>query len=294
VEQCRGKRPPEWLEVNNEPWPVSAAISRLMDKSPITTTQPTRPDDVASRYLAMAGSVVPGAVAGGGGAVAPTVRAIAGALPSAAVGQTVMETRPFQSDAANQTASVLAQALTAYGTPAAAQLAIRGSSGAPMQENIAAFRGAGGEPSLAQAADTRRMQFLESGLSKIPGGAGVLEKAAKQQAQGLRSGVDQTVDEFFPGGASPERAGRAISQGVTGEGGFRDRINATAGDLYDAVDQHIPPDSSLRVGSTLAALDRIAKSVPGAEATSAALVNPKVAAIRQALLADLGTNGSPM
>jgi hypothetical protein len=45
----------------------------------------------------------------------------------------------------------------------------------------------------------------------------------------------------------------------------------------------------------MATLDRIAKPVPGAEATSAALVNPKVSGIRDALMADLGdTDGGPM
>src|SRR2546421_6485320 len=72
---------PSWLQVDQPVSPVGAALARLMDKSPITTTQPTRPYDTVSRYLATAGSVVPGAILGGGGALGPTVRALVGALP---------------------------------------------------------------------------------------------------------------------------------------------------------------------------------------------------------------------
>lgn len=276
------------------PSPVGAWLTQQLDKSPITTTQPTRPDDAASRYLSAAGSVVPGAIAGGGGAVGSTTRAIAGALPSAAVGQTVAEARPFQSDTANNTAAVLAQALTGYGVPAGTKAVIRGVSPGTMQANVQSFRDAGAEPSLAQAAATRRMQFLESGLSKIPGGAGVIEGAAKRQAQALRAGVDQTVDQVAPGGVSPERAGRAITQGITGDTGWRDQFNAKADQLYGVVDGHIAPDTPASVANTVTTLDAIAKPNSFAPATTAALVNPKVSAIRQALMSDLGTQGSTL
>jgi hypothetical protein len=294
-----GHAVPSWLDVNSAPSPVGHWLTEEMDKNPITSTQPPRPDDPASRYLAMAGSVVPGAAAAGGGAIAPTVKALAGALPSATAGQAVSEAHPFESDTANRTASALVQALTSVGTPYATKALIRGveptvggiaSGAAPaeMGENIAAFRDANAEPSLAQAAGTRRMQFLESGISKIPGGAGVMQKAATQQAADLRGGVDQTIDQLAPGGVSPERAGRAITQGIAGSDGFKDQFNAKAGQLYDAVDQHIPPDSLVDVSNTLATLDRVAMPNPLAPKTTAALINPKVAAIRDALHADLG------
>jgi hypothetical protein len=283
---------PSALEVNNSPSPVGAWLSSLLDKSPITTTQPTRPDDAASRYLAAAGSVVPGAFAGGGGAVGPTVRALAGAMPSVLAGQSVAEAHPFQSDTANNAASALAQALTGYAAPAAAKGAIRGVSPATMQENIQTFRDAGAEPSLAQAAGTRRMQFLESGLSKIPGSAGVIQQAAEDQAQALRGGVDQTVSNIAPGGVSPERAGRAINQGILGEGGFKDQFNAAAQSLFDKVNDHIPPGSPVGVNNTLATLDAVAKPNPLAPSTTAALINPKLAQIRTSLLSDVGEDGS--
>jgi hypothetical protein len=291
--ELTGNPIPAGLEVNDGPSPAGAAFSAMLDKSPITTTQPTRPDDTASRYLATIGSVVPGAIAGGGGALAPSVRAFAGAVPSVVAGQTVAEAKPFSSDTANNAAAVLTQALTGVATPAAAKLAIRGPSSAPMQENMATFEQAGAQPSLAQAAGTRRMQFLESGLSKLPGSAGVIKSAAEQQAEDLRGGVDQTVSDLTQGApATPERAGRAINQGVLGEGGFKTQFNAQAQDLFDKVGDHIAPDSPVGVNSTLATLDAVAKPNPLAPSTTASLINPKLAQIRTSLLSDVGEDGS--
>jgi hypothetical protein len=99
-----------WEELPR-PWqpnPTGAAISRQMDKSPITTTQVARPDDTASRYLSTAGSVVPGVLSGGGG-LAQTARGIATAVPPALAGQAVYEAKPFKEDWKNQAAAIATQ-----------------------------------------------------------------------------------------------------------------------------------------------------------------------------------------
>lgn len=106
-----GRPPPGWLDVQAGASPVGAALTRLMDKSPITTTQPTRPDDPASRYLAASASVVPGVLAGGG-SVPQAMRALTATVPGAIAAQYVGEKQPFQSEAANNAAAILAQALT--------------------------------------------------------------------------------------------------------------------------------------------------------------------------------------
>lgn len=111
-----GKRPPDWLEVNGEPSPVGGAIARLMDKSPITTTQPTRPDDPVSRYLSTAGSVVPGVAAGGGG-IPAALKGLAIATPPAMAAQYVSEAKPFQSDTANTGATLATQVLASAFMP---------------------------------------------------------------------------------------------------------------------------------------------------------------------------------
>src|SRR5690242_2863682 len=48
---------PSWLEATDGVSPVGGALTSLMDRSAITTTQPVRPDDPVSRYLSIAGSV---------------------------------------------------------------------------------------------------------------------------------------------------------------------------------------------------------------------------------------------
>ena len=115
---------PGW-DVGN-PNPVSNWIIRQMDKSPLTTTQPNRPDDAPSRYLATAGSVVPGVLAGGGSIPQIAANTARAAVPAMA-GQAVGEARPFQSDWANNAAAIGTQLL-------AGALMPRGR-GAPLPEN---------------------------------------------------------------------------------------------------------------------------------------------------------------
>lgn len=100
------------LNPESGPSPVGNWLTQWMDKSPITTTQPTRPEDAPSRYLSTLGSVVPGVIAGSGGSIPQTLRAFSQVAPGAAAGQYVAEKRPFQSDAANTAASIGAQLLT--------------------------------------------------------------------------------------------------------------------------------------------------------------------------------------
>lgn len=114
--ELTGKPIPSALEVNDEPSPVGQWLTQQLDKSPITTTQPTRPDDTTSRYLATAGSVVP-AVLSGGGSIASIPGTVAKAAIPAMAGQYVAEAKPFSSDAANNAATVLTQALTTKAMP---------------------------------------------------------------------------------------------------------------------------------------------------------------------------------
>lgn len=102
-----GNAVPHALEASDAS-PVGGWLTRQMDKNSITSTQPNRPDDTASRYLATAGSVIPGVLTGGGG-VGATAKGIATAIPPAMAGQAVAEAHPFKSDWANTLASVGAQ-----------------------------------------------------------------------------------------------------------------------------------------------------------------------------------------
>src|ERR1700722_11547200 len=253
------------------PWgpsPVGAAITQQLDKSPITTTQLTRPDDAASRYLSVAGSVIPAAASGSGGSLGGLARVAVGALPSALAGQAVAEAKPFDAGWENAAASGLAQLATGYGLPAVSKGAIRGADPDELQANLAAFNDAGAQPSLGQAAGTRRMQFLESMLSKLPGGAGVFNKFATQQAADLRAGAQGTISSLS-NEVSPEAAGEAIAQGIIGPGGAVEQFRNQSRALFSAVDQQIPGERPVSVGNTVSALDRLTSPIPGAENVSA-------------------------
>lgn len=103
---------PSALEVNSGVSPVGNWLTRQMDKSPITTTQPARPDDTASRYLSTAASVMPG-ILSGSGTPAQLAKVGATAIPPALAGQYVAEKKPFgDNEAANNAATLAATLLT--------------------------------------------------------------------------------------------------------------------------------------------------------------------------------------
>jgi hypothetical protein len=168
---------------------------------------------------------------------------------------------------------------------------IRGFSPDELNQNVEAFREAGAEPSLGQASGTRRMQFLESMLSKIPGGAGVFSKFAGQQASDLGSAAEGTVSSLSEN-VGPEAAGEAITQGVKGEGGAVDQFRQQSSTLFKKVDQYVPQDSKVSVSNALETLDNLTQPIAGAESVSATLTNPKIASIRDAIVNDVGAGDS--
>src|ERR1019366_8468833 len=155
--EATGNPIPSALEVNTTASPVGAKLAAALDKfHNLTPTTLDRPDDPASRYLSVAGSILPGAAAFGGGSLGGTTSALTGALPSALAGQAVTEAHPFESDWANTAASAAAQLGVGVGAPALVKALLRGPSGEQTQANAAAFREAGAEPSMGQASGTRR------------------------------------------------------------------------------------------------------------------------------------------
>jgi hypothetical protein len=120
---------------------------------------------------------------------------------------------------------------------------IRGKDAGPrqeqMQQNIADFEQSGaGTGSLGQASGNRNVQTAEAFSAQSPGGAGVMFDRSTGMAAGVSQRVQQIADEIAPG-ASPTRAGRAISEGVVGKGGFIERFTARANQLYDRINQRV-------------------------------------------------------
>ncbi|MGN2244944.1 hypothetical protein ACFWZU_15725 [Frateuria sp. GZRR33] len=154
-----------------------------------------------------------------------------------------------------------------------------------MLANIADFERAGTTPTAGQAAQNGRMQGLESLLSKAPGGAGVMRRAAEDQAVQVSEGLDAIGGKLAPY-SDPARVGRVIDRGVTGEGGFIDRFKQQSSALYDQLDQHIAPQTRVSVNATANALDVLNQSIPGAPSLSRFFQNAKIGSLKSAFKSD--------
>ncbi|HEX4852755.1 hypothetical protein [Arenimonas sp.] len=156
-----------------------------------------------------------------------------------------------------------------------------------MSANIDSFQRAGvASPSIGQASEGRVARGAEVLLGRVPGGAGVMERAGTAQQQAMGQRVAGLADQLSTR-ASPEQAGRAIERGIVGPNGFMVNFRNQASELYDRVDQFIPPTTPIAVSRTKATLDTLARPTPGAAATSRVLTSGRVADIRNALDADM-------
>jgi hypothetical protein len=176
------------------------------------------------------------------------------------------------------TPSVLATA------PAAATRGVlRGSDATPLRENIAAFQAAGAMPTVAQATGRQGVQAVEQTLGRLPGGAGVIGRAREMQAEQLGRGVEQVASRLSPRVGS-EQAGRSIERGVQA---FMSERSRKATELYNRAGQLLPPNTRLPLTNTQQTLSDIVRLTPGAESTTAQLVNPKIQQIATAVGEDL-------
>lgn len=176
------------------------------------------------------------------------------------------------------TPSVLATA------PAAATRGVlRGSDATPLRENIAAFQAAGTMPTVGQATGRQGVQAVEQTLGRLPGGAGVIGRAREAQAEQLGRGVEQVASRLSPrvGG---EQAGRSIERGIQA---FMSERSRKATELYNLAGQLLPPNTRLPLSNTQKTLADIVRLTPGAESTTAQLVNPRIQQIATAVGEDL-------
>src|SRR5690606_3596719 len=84
------------------------------------------------------------------------------------------------------------------------------------------------------------------------------------------------------------RAGRAIERGVEG---FGRNVNATKRALYWQADRFIPEATPVPLANTWQEVVRLTTPNPGAQATTGALINPRIAQLRQTLEQDLAAGG---
>lgn len=151
-----------------------------------------------------------------------------------------------------------------------------------VRENIDTFKKVGTTPDVAQATDSNFFRGLTNVVARIPGGQGVITKFREMEQKALGDAAKT--------GTSAESAGRAIREGVTGEGGFIERTKAQWLNLDQKLADKIGTEYKAPPTNTLAALDDLVKVIPGAEKSTQSLVNPKIAEFRTALLEDTKGN----
>ncbi|MGB0218792.1 MAG: hypothetical protein ACPGJF_05615 [Sinimarinibacterium flocculans] len=194
----------------------------------------------------------------GGGPVAQTAAGIAGSLlPSAGVLRDETVRRAFRGGEAGRQR---------------------------VEQNLETFEAAGTTPTVGQATESRFHRGAESLLGRAPGSAGRIAQKADSQSAEIGAGLERVAAALTPR-SSAERAGRKIEAGI--RDAFLPRFRARAGTLFDEVDLHLPPDVRVPLAATQRALDELSKPSKGVERTSAALMSPKIAQIREGLQADL-------
>lgn len=171
----------------------------------------------------------------------------------------------------------------AGGSEAARRLARGGEEGQKqMLARMQTFEQAGAQPSVGQATGARSAQALESGLSKAPGGAGPMVRAAEKQNAEMGARVNQLADKLMPGSSST-KAGVKIEQGVKD---FVKRFRDEQNFLYDKLNLYIPDDAPISADKTKAALAALNADIPGAPNLSEWFKNSKIKGIERALAAD--------
>jgi hypothetical protein len=243
----------------------SESVAGAMERVGIPTQNPS-PNDAASRLLHTGGMIAGGSVLPGARPVPTASAAVGGALANEALG-------PEWTGVGAMTPAGATQA----GAAAKRAIAER------VQPRMETFKQAGTEPSVGQATEFNFVQGFENLLSKFPGGQGIFRKFSENQTKQL--------GETAKTGVSSEDAGRAIEKGVTG---FLARTKETWKQLDEQVAAKIPQGSAFQPANTVKALDELTAPVAGAEKTTGALVNPKVAEIRANIAEDLKANNGQM
>jgi hypothetical protein len=265
------------------------AAGAAIGGTPTSATQ-TQEDTPVNRVLHSAGEGAAGAL------LTPEVP-ITGALSGAAGGAASQTTREAGGGPVAQTLAGLAAGTSVAALPAAAagatRLAVRGGAEgqAAMQANIANAENAGVNLSVGAASGNKAIQKLESASGAMFGGGPI---AANREANAAAVGnrIDDIVDRLAPSGdVSPTGAGNAVNEAATSAKG---NMRAAEKAAYAKVDAAVPPQTPVDVSAPLAKLDDLTTPKAGAEATTGALVSPKVKELRDNLYADAaGQRGSP-
>lgn len=183
----------------------------------------------------------------------------------------------------------LAPSALAAGVPMTLRGVIRGGEAnrQNLSQAIDDFAVLGATPSVGQGTGSWSRQGAETLLGAGPTSAGVMTKFADRQAEAIGAGLQQQADELFRN-PSAERAGRAIEQGIRGEGGFIRTSRERANQLYNRLDELLPQDERVGIDNVRAALAGLNEEIPGAPSVSRFFQNARLEGIESALSKDAG------
>lgn len=153
-------------------------------------------------------------------------------------------------------------------------------------ETLDEFARAGTTPTVGQATGRPVLQGMETVLSQSPGSAGVMARKAASQTDEIAGAVQQIVGRLAPRAGAVE-AGESIGTGLEG---FKAGVKNLQGQLYNRLDDYLPPSTPITVSRTKEALAALNADIDGAPALSAMFKNGKIQGVERALASDLNTS----
>ncbi|MFY4261456.1 glycoside hydrolase family 104 protein [Achromobacter xylosoxidans] len=182
----------------------------------------------------------------------------------------------------------LGPALATAGGAGLLRGAVRGGEAGRQRvaDTIDEFARAGTTPSVGQATGRPILQGMETVLSQSPGSAGVMARKAASQTDEIAGAVQGIVNRLAPRAGAVE-AGESIGTGLEG---FKAGVKNLQGQLYNRLDDYLPPSTPITVARTKEALAALNADIDGAPALSAMFKNGKIQGVERALASDLNTS----
>lgn len=284
-----GHAPPEWTEPSDRSKVIGSSdwiAARAHDMGLGAAIDNPNPQDKASRIIHTGGrvagaSVVPFKVNGtaltaGQQAASAGMGALSGTV-SGAVG----EDHPEWAGMAGMLPMVAARA-----APRIVKQVVRGGEAGrqEMAQRILDLQNGGVEnPSVGLASGNSTIQGLENILAQTPGSTGLYDRARAANIAGM-----QAKNEALRDAISPEFGTVVAGEGIQNsiKGAFKDRVHNTYTALNDRFAGQVPSDQRFPINGTLGALDATTAVNPLAPQTSASFVQPRIAGLRDSILAD--------
>lgn len=260
------------------------------------TIDPTGPNDSTSRVLHSVGMGAGGAIAGGRMSGIPSTNmAIARNAVTGALGAG-MGSAATENGASPETSilfNMLPQTAGAVASGGAKMAARGGEAGRQvMAQRIQDFKNAGiDNPSVGLAGGRPTLQGIENLLANTPGGIGAFQRSKNALLDGMQAKTAQVRDQASTSYGA-DVAGRAIQNDLATL--LKARIEAG----YDRVNDHmvsqIPAGERFPITNSLKALSDATAVNALAPATTGSFVQPRIAALRQNMLADTQSSNPTM